>query len=70
MTQPGHDDWRPTATLETLRLRAQLLARVRSYFEQTGALEVETPVLVRAAVTDVHLESLQVRRGQALARAE
>jgi len=63
MTQPGHDDWRPTATLETLRLRAQLLARVRSYFEQTGALEVETPVLVRAAVTDVHLESLQVRRG-------
>lgn len=53
-------DWRPTATLERLRLRAQLLARVRGYFASTDALEVETPALVRAAVTDVHLESLRV----------
>jgi lysyl-tRNA synthetase class 2 len=56
------DDWQPTAALATLRLRAQLLNRARAYFERTGALEVETPVLVRAAVTDVHLESLEVRR--------
>jgi len=56
------DDWQPTAALATLRLRAQLLNRARAYFERTGALEVETPVLVRAAVTDVHLESLDVRR--------
>ena len=54
-------DWRPTASLATLRLRAQLLQRAREYFQATGALEVETPVLVRAAVTDVHLESLEVR---------
>jgi lysyl-tRNA synthetase class 2 len=53
-------EWRPTATLERLQLRAQLLARVRDYFAATGALEVETPALVRAAVTDVHLESLRV----------
>jgi lysyl-tRNA synthetase class 2 len=53
-------DWRPTATFERLRLRAQLLNRVRDYFAATGALEVETPALVRAAVTDVHLESLRV----------
>jgi len=53
-------DWRPTATLARLRLRAELLARVRDYFAGTGALEVETPALVRAAVTDVHLESLRV----------
>jgi lysyl-tRNA synthetase class 2 len=52
--------WRPTATLERLQLRALLLARVRAYFAATGALEVETPALVRAAVTDVHLESLRV----------
>jgi elongation factor P--(R)-beta-lysine ligase len=56
------DDWQPTAALATLRLRAQLLNLARAYFERTGALEVETPVLVRAAVTDVHLESLEVRR--------
>lgn len=53
-------DWRPTASIERLQLRAQLLARVRQYFAATGALEVETPALVRAAVTDVHLESLRV----------
>ena len=62
MSSDPRDAWRPTATLETLRLRARLLGRVRRYFDETGALEVETPALVRAAVTDVHLESLEVRR--------
>jgi lysyl-tRNA synthetase class 2 len=62
MTGHGPDDWRPAARLETLRLRAQLLGTARAYFARTGALEVETPVLVRSAVTDVHLESLEVLR--------
>jgi len=53
-------DWAPTATFATLQVRADLLARTRAYFAGTGALEVETPVLVRAPVTDVHLESLRV----------
>ena len=54
------DGWRPTATMSTLQLRAAMLARARGYFAGTGALEVETPALVRAPVTDVHLESLRV----------
>jgi elongation factor P--(R)-beta-lysine ligase len=54
------DAWRPTASIARLRLRAELLTRIRSYFAATGALEVETPALVRTAVTDVHLESLRV----------
>lgn len=58
LSQAG--DWRPTAHLGQLRLRAQLLARLRDYFAATEALEVETPALVRSAVTDVHLESLRV----------
>jgi lysyl-tRNA synthetase class 2 len=53
-------DWPPTATLQRLQLRARLLAAVRQYFAATGALEVETPALVRAPVTDVHLEALRV----------
>ncbi len=53
-------EWRPTASLERLQLRARLLARVRDHFAATGALEVETPALVRAPVTDVHLEALRV----------
>ncbi|MFO1407058.1 MAG: EF-P lysine aminoacylase EpmA [Steroidobacteraceae bacterium] len=55
-------DWSPTASFATLRLRAAMLETVRRHFRDTGALEVETPVMVQAAVTDVHLESLEVRR--------
>jgi elongation factor P--(R)-beta-lysine ligase len=51
-------DWRPSATRETLQIRAQLLAIARDYFTATGALEVETPSLSRACVTDVHLASV------------
>ena len=54
--------WMPTASLDTLRLRARMLEEVRAHFAASGALEVETPVLVLAGVTDVHLESLEVRR--------
>jgi lysyl-tRNA synthetase class 2 len=62
MSPGAGGDWAPSASLEVLRLRAGLLARARAYFASTGALEVETPVLVGAAVTDLHLESLEVRR--------
>lgn len=54
------EDWRPTISLALARLRASMLARARDYFAATGALEVDTPVLVRCPVTDVHLESLAV----------
>jgi len=63
MTDRPPHDWQPTAAIDVLRLRAGLLERARAYFARSGALEVETPVLVGAAVTDVHLESLEVRRG-------
>jgi elongation factor P--(R)-beta-lysine ligase len=62
MTTAGTAYWAPTASLATLRLRARMLERARMHFAATGALEVETPVMVRAGVTDVHLESLEVRR--------
>jgi lysyl-tRNA synthetase class 2 len=62
-------NWRPSASLATLRARAALLERARRYFAETGALEVETPLIVRHAVTDVHLESLEVRSSDAALRA-
>lgn len=54
------DDWRPSAALDTLRLRARLRARVREFFAVRGVLEVETPMLSAAAAPAPHLDSLTV----------
>jgi lysyl-tRNA synthetase class 2 len=62
MSAEAAADWAPTASIDVLRLRARLLERVRAHFAGTGALEVQTPVMVLAGVTDVHLESLEVHR--------
>lgn len=49
--------WQPGASLETLRLRARLLARIRHFFAVRDVLEVETPTLSAAATTAPHLAS-------------
>jgi len=54
-------NWQPTASLPTLRLRAELLAATRNFFAARGVLEVDTPALVHHAVTDRHIHSAQVQ---------
>jgi lysyl-tRNA synthetase class 2 len=53
--------WKPTASIATLETRAAMLRAAREYFTATRALEVETPTLSAAAVTDVHLASMEAK---------
>ncbi len=58
MTAP---DWHPTATRAALERRAVMLAAARQFFAERKVLEVDTPIMVNAPVTDVHIHSAEVR---------
>ena len=51
------EHWQPGISLEMLKLRAGLLQRIRTFMNARGILEVDTPVLGHAAVTDPNLHS-------------
>ncbi len=53
-------DWRPSASLDTLRLRARLLAQTRVFFHARDVWEVDTPALSQAAAPDPHIHSFAV----------
>lgn len=53
--------WRPAAAPELLQLRADTLSRIRQFFAARDVLEVETPLLAPATVTDPHIDSIPAR---------
>ena len=55
------EDWRPSASAERLRQRAALLRQVREFFAARAVTEVDTPLVVNAPVSDVHVHSATVR---------
>ena len=57
-------DWRPCSGPEAAASRAALLRRIRKHFAAANVLEVETPALGVAAVSDVQIESLEIGRSQ------
>ena len=58
-------DWRPAASRERLLQRAALLQRARQFFAARALLEVDTPLVVNAPVSDVHIHSAAVRLADA-----
>jgi len=55
------DLWAPSASIETLKQRAAILRSIREFFYLRDVLEVETPSLSAASVTDVHLASFNTK---------
>lgn len=58
-----HDSrtFRPTASLQTLKLRAALLQTLRRFFESRGYWETETPILSHDVLVDAYLEPFRTR---------
>lgn len=52
-------NWQPSASIAKLQQRASLLASIRQFFFERKVLEVETPAISHATVTDVHLHTFQ-----------
>lgn len=53
--------WVPSASIDTLKIRGQILARIRHFFSLKDVLEVETPSMSQATVTDVHLDTFSTK---------
>ncbi len=56
----SQQSFRSTATIETLATRAKLLRRLRSFFDELGFVEVQTPTLSRDTVIDRHIDPIVV----------
>jgi lysyl-tRNA synthetase class 2 len=52
-------NWQPGCDIAALKVRAAMLKEVRQFFEVRNVLEVETPLLSRAAGTDPHIASFK-----------
>jgi lysyl-tRNA synthetase class 2 len=57
---PDRKNWKPTAAMTTLKRRAALAKVVRDFFDGSGYVEVETPVLSDDIVVDAWLEPFVV----------
>ncbi|WP_129991647.1 elongation factor P--(R)-beta-lysine ligase [Rahnella sp. CFA14(1/10)] len=53
--------WQPSASVANLLKRAAILAEIRRFFADRGVLEVETPAMSQATVTDIHLVPFETR---------
>ena len=59
-------DWKPTADVDALQLRAALYVLIRTFFSARKVLEVETPILSAAGNTDPNIASFSLEPGGGL----
>ena len=53
--------WQPSASIKNLKKRAEIIRNIREFFYQRNVMEVETPSLSQASVTDIHLVSFSTQ---------
>lgn len=53
--------WQPSASIANLLKRAAIMAEIRRFFADRGVLEVDTPAMSQATVTDIHLFPFKTR---------
>lgn len=51
-------NWQPSASIENLRKRSELIQKIRNFFHSRGVLEVETPLMCHTSVTDPFIQSI------------
>lgn len=54
-------DWNPVVDQSTLKLRAEVLRKVRRFMNEAGIMEVETPILASSTATDPNIRSFETR---------
>lgn len=54
------NNWQPTASIENLKIRAQVMQKIRDFFAKRKVLEVETPVFYPSTVTDPVQKAFQL----------
>ena len=52
-------NWQPAAPIKQLKQRALLIRQIRDFFFERDVMEVDTPAMSHATVTDVHLHTFQ-----------
>ena len=55
--------WQPSAPIENLQQRSEILWKIREFFHDRGICEVQTPVVGANTVTDLHIESVRLANG-------
>ena len=54
-------NWAPIATISALKKRAEMIKKIRAFFEVRDVLEVETPLLASASGTDPQITSITAK---------
>ncbi|BGI51215.1 MAG: elongation factor P--(R)-beta-lysine ligase [Arsenophonus endosymbiont of Ceratovacuna japonica] len=54
-------NWQPNASINNLLKRSNIITKIRHFFINRGVIEVETPILSKFTVTDIHISPFKTK---------